>query len=264
MLDYYRDKHIVITGASSGIGEALTKLLAKVNCTIYIGARSLDKLELLKNELAAQPALIIPFAMDLEDTDSLEVAVSALQRQTKCIDVLINNAGISQRGYASETEFSVVDRIMNVNFKGTVLLTSLCKKLLSSSSSPQIIVNTSVVAEYGFPLRSAYAASKHALKGYFQSYQLEPNAPHISLVFAGGVQTNISKNALNTKGEPNNKAETRIDKGVTAEETARRILKGASKHKKNIFIGWREVLLLYISRYCPALYRKIARNVNAQ
>lgn len=264
MYGHYQNKTIVITGASSGIGKALVMELASIECTLFIGARSVDKLELLKQELTGQPAEVIPFHMDLSEGASLEKAVLELQRHTKHIDVLINNAGISQRGYAAETEFEVVERIMNTNYRGTVLFTSRCNGLLNQAADPQIIVNISVVGEYGFPLRSAYAASKHALKGYFQSYQLEPNVPKISLVFAGGVQTNISKNALNAKGEPNNKAETRIDKGVTAEKTASRILKGSAKYKKNIFIGWREVLLLYISRYSPMLYRKIARNVNAE
>lgn len=264
MLEHYKDKHIIVTGASSGIGEALVRALAEVSCSLYIGARSLDKLTSLKEELSSKPAEITPFQMDLSIDKSLEDAVLALQRETTHIDILINNAGISQRGYAADTEFSVVERIMNVNFRGTVFFTTRCNALLNNSKTPQIIINSSVVGEYGFPMRSAYSASKHALKGYFQSIQLEPNTPKISIVSAGGIQTNISKNALNSKGEKHGELDPRIKKGITPEKAAKKILKGAAKYKKNIFIGSGEVVLLYISRYFPALYRKIASNISAQ
>lgn len=264
MINYYKYKTIVLTGASSGIGEAILRSLSNTPCTIFIGARSDQKLNELKQELESEDFIVNVLPLDLSDHSSLETAFKMLSSQTNHVDLLINNGGVSQRGYALETDFSVIDRIMQVNFLGTVKWTTLCLELLQRSEKPQIIVNSSVVGEYGFPLRSAYAASKHALKGYFQSMQLEPDTPDISIVSAGGIQTNISKHALDSSGKEHGKLDPRIKKGISPEKAAQIILKGASKKKKNIFIGLGEVVLLYISRYIPPLYRKIASNISAQ
>ena len=202
--------------------------------------------------------------MDLADSESLKSAFKQLSEKTNHLDLLINNGGISQRGFAKDTDFSVVDRIMQVNFLGTVEWTTHCMKLLQKNGDGHIIAISSVVGEYGFPLRSAYAASKHALKGYFQSMQLEPDSPSVSIVSPGRITTNISINALTSEGKKHGEMDAGQAGGISAEKAAEKILKGAAKRKNNIFIGSGEIVLLYISRYIPPLYRKIARNISSK
>ena len=264
MSNYFSGKTIVLTGASSGIGEAMLRNLASSPCTIFIGARSIDKLESLKSELESDDVIIHVLSLDLSDSSSLLSAYNELIRKTDRIDLMINNGGISQRGLAKETEFSVVNRIMQVNFLGTVEWTTHCMPLLQKSMNPHILAISSVVGEYGFPLRSGYAASKHALKGYFQSMQLEPDSPSVSIVSPGRITTNISVNALNSDGKKHGEMDAGQAGGISAEKAAEKILRRAAKRKNNIFIGSGEIVLLYISRYIPPLYRKIARNISAK
>jgi dehydrogenase/reductase SDR family protein 7B len=259
---HYSGKTVFVTGASSGIGEAMVRNLASSPCTIFIGARSTDKLESLKNELETNHVKIHAIPMDLSDSKSLVNAFNEFSRRTDRLDLLINNGGISQRGLAKDTEFSVVNRIMQVNFLGTIEWTTHCMPLLLKANKAHIIAISSVVGEYGFPLRSAYAASKHALKGYFQSMQLEPDSPSVSIVSPGRITTNISINALNSDGKKHGEMDAGQAGGVSAEKAAEKILRRAAKRKNNIFIGSGEIVLLYISRYLPPLYRRIAKNIS--
>ena len=259
---HYSGKTVFVTGASSGIGEAMVRNLASSPCTIFIGARSTDKLESLKNELETNHVKIHAIPMDLSDSKSLVNAFNELSRRTDRLDLLINNGGISQRGLAKDTEFSVVNRIMQVNFLGTIEWTTHCMPLLLEANKAHIIAISSVVGEYGFPLRSAYAASKHALKGYFQSMQLEPDSPSVSIVSPGRITTNISINALNSDGKKHGEMDAGQAGGVSAEKAAEKILRRAAQRKNNIFIGSGEIVLLYISRYLPPLYRRIAKNIS--
>ena len=259
---HYSGKTVFVTGASSGIGEAMVRNLAASPCTIFIGARSTDKLESLKNELETNHVKIHAIPMDLSDSKSLVNAFNELSRRTDRLDLLINNGGISQRGLAKDTEFSVVNRIMQVNFLGTIEWTTHCMPLLLEANKAHIIAISSVVGEYGFPLRSAYAASKHALKGYFQSMQLEPDSPSVSIVSPGRITTNISINALTSEGKKHGEMDAGQAGGISAEKAAEKILRRAAKRKNNIFIGSGEIVLLYISRYLPPLYRRIAKNIS--
>lgn len=259
----FKDRTIIITGASSGIGEALLRELATEPCQIFIAARSVEKLEELKAELESEQTQIHVLELDLSSSESLKAASLALQSKTNHIDLLINNGGISQRGLAKDTDFSVVQRIMQVNFLGTVEWTGLCMPLLQRAKDPQIGVISSVVGEYGFPLRSSYSASKKALVGYFESMQLEPDSPAVSIVSPGRIRTNISLSALESDGSKHGKMDEGQDKGISADKAAKQILKGIKRKKHNIFIGSGEIVLVYIKRYIPPLFRFIAKRVSA-
>jgi short-subunit dehydrogenase len=258
----FKNKSIVITGASSGIGEALLRELAKESCQIFIAARSIQKLEKLKSELESERTKIEVLSLDLSSSESLKSAFLLLKNKTDTIDLLINNGGISQRGLAKDTDYDVVKRIMQVNFLGTVEWTSLCMPLLQNSTDSQIAIMSSVVGEYGFPLRSSYAASKHALVGYFESMHLEPDSPRVSIISPGRIRTNISISALGVDGAQHGKMDNGLDKGITPEKAAKKILNGIRKRKYNIFIGSGEIVLLFIKRYVPSLFRFIAKRVS--
>ncbi len=259
----FKNQVICITGASSGIGEALLRELAKNPCTLFIAARSVDKLESLKQELSNEQVKIHVLNLDLANAQSIEAAAEELKKNTDRLDLLINNGGISQRGKAIETEFSVVRQIMEVNFMGCIHWTSTCMPLLNKSKEARIIVTSSVVGHYGFPLRSAYAASKHALQGYFESMQLESEAPHVSIISPGRIQTDISMHALDASGKAHGEKDPGQLNGIPAKTAAKKILEGSLKKKKDIFIGRGEIFLIYLHRYLPFLFRIIAKKVSA-
>ena len=254
---------ICITGASAGIGEGLLRAMANNPCTIFIAARSMDKLELLKKELSAPAIKIIPLSLDLSEPASISKAFEVMTKHVDRLDLLINNGGISQRGKAVDTDFSVVRRIVEVNFMGAIHWTSLCMPLLQKSAEPRIIITSSVVGHYGFAVGSAYAASKHGLQGYCESMELESDLPIVSIVSPGRIQTDISVHALDAKGEAHGEKDPGQLNGIPVDVAAHKILEGSWKKKKNIFIGKGEVFLIYLHRYFPFLFRIIAKKVSA-
>lgn len=263
MTSLFKHKTMCITGASSGIGESLVRELAKFPCTIFIAARSTEKLQALKEELSSDHVNIHVLSLDLSVASSMMDALKVMQGVCTHLDLLVNNGGISQRGTALETDFSVLRRIMEVNFMGNIHWTSLCMPLLMKSTEPRIIVTSSVVGHYGFPLRSAYAASKHALQGYFESMQLESDSPAVSIVSPGRIRTDISLHALDSSGNEHGKSDPGQLNGIPSEIAARKILEGSAKKKKEIYIGKGEVFMIYLHRYIPALFRIIAKKVSA-
>ncbi|MCL4141811.1 UNVERIFIED_CONTAM: hypothetical protein GTU68_001837 [Idotea baltica] len=123
---------------------------------------------------------------------------------------------------------------------------------------------SSVVGLYGFMERSSYAASKHALQGYFESMQLEGDRPSVTIVSPGRVNTEISKHALNATGDSHGQMDAGQTNGMDANVAARRILRAAAKRKKNLYLGKGEVLMIYFHRYLPILFRTIAKNISAR
>jgi len=255
----FKNKFICITGASSGIGEALLREVVKTPCTVVVMARSVDKLNALQQELSSDGVLIHVIPMDLENSDSIDAAVEKMKSLIPQLDWLFNNGGMSQRGLAAETEFNVVRRIMEINFLGTIQLTIACNPLFSLAQKPGIVVTSSIAGLFGFPLRSAYSASKHALQGYFESCQLESDSPSITIVSPGSIKTNLALKALDAKGKFNNKKDERLEKGVLPSILAIKVMKAASKRKKKVYIGKEELLMIYFHRYLPFLFNFIAK-----
>lgn len=228
-------------------------------CTIVILARSIDNLEKLKSELSGNGVLIHAIQMDLENSESISQAVSEMNQLIPQIDWLFNNGGVSQRGLAQSTDFKVVRKIMEVNFMGTIEFTLACSSLLKKSPKPGIVVTSSIVGLFGYPRRSAYSASKHALQGYFESMQLESDSPSVTIVSPGSIKTDIAQKALDEQGKANGKAEDRLDKGMSPDVLAKKILAAAAKRKKKAYLGKAELLMVYFHKYLPFLFKFIAK-----
>ena len=258
-----RNKTIWITGASSGIGKALVFALAKQQNRLILMARNTTALEKIKQACKGFNAHIILQQLDLEQAENIGPIVRNLLVQYPRIDLLINNAGISQRSLAANTILEVDKRILSINYLGTVQLTKSLLPTFMQQKHGQIATVTSLAGVFGTPYRSSYAASKHALHGFFDSLraELQPYNINICLICPGFVCTNISLNALTDMGEPLGKMDKKQAEGMDVNLFANKMLRAIHKRKKEVYIGKKEVLMVYIKRFIPFLYRILIQKV---
>jgi dehydrogenase/reductase SDR family member 7B len=261
------NKVIWITGASSGIGEALVRVLALNNNKLILSSRKVEVLEKVKASLpeAAQANTKI-LALDLSQPETLNAkAEEALAIYGK-IDVIFHSGGISQRAMALDTRIEVDRRLMEVNYFGTVILTKAILPSMIENGFGQIISISSLVGKFGSPFRSGYAASKHALHGFFDSLRAEVYTKNIfiTLVTPGFVKTNVSLNALTEDGKALNVMDAGQENGMTAEQCARKIVKGVEKEKNELLMGGKETLAVYVKRFLPGLFAKIIRKAKVR
>ncbi|MDP5140104.1 MAG: SDR family oxidoreductase, partial [Spirosomaceae bacterium] len=220
-------KVIWITGASAGIGEATAYEFAKdKNVKLVLSARRLEELERVKENvnLPKQNILILP--MDVTKIELFEENVKQVISAFGRIDVLFNNAGISQRGSVAESKFENYRTIMEINFFGVVALTQAVLPIMLKQKSGNIAVTSSVSGKLGTPMRSGYCASKHALHGFFDSLRAEVwrENVHVTLICPGYIKTDISKNAITADGEKHGKMDKNQEKGLSAADCAVRIV----------------------------------------
>jgi dehydrogenase/reductase SDR family protein 7B len=256
-------KRIWITGASSGIGEALAHACRAQGAELILSARRMSELERVAAQLASdqKPTGITLQVLDVSDAASIPDIVSSVIAKTGSIDILINNAGISQRSYAAETSLEVDRRIMEVNFFGTIALTKAVLPDMLARNSGMIIVISSISGKFGFYLRSAYAASKHALHGFFESLRMEvwQQGVRVMMVCPGKIRTNISLNALKADGSTHRSMDDGQAGGRSARELADRILLGIRRNEEEVFFGGPEMKAVWIKRFFPRLFSKLIR-----
>ena len=256
-------KTLWITGASSGIGRAVAIELSLKKCHLILSSRKKQDLEqvALICKKNGSTTTIIPF--DLADSASIEDATKIVLETEKKIHGLYHFGGISQRSYANDTSIEVDRKIFEVNFFGTIELTKKVLPTMIEHGGGQIGVTTSIVGKFGFPYRSSYAATKHALHGFFESLRAEnvSNNILVSMIIPGRVKTNISLNALDKDGNTHNKMDEGQEKGLSAEISAKIIVKKLEKEKKEILVGGSELIMVYIRRFFPRLYYYLATKV---
>lgn len=255
-------KVVWITGASSGIGEALARACRAEGASLVLSSRRSDELERVASSLTPvrdDTVLVLPF--DMSDTDGGLKVTETVIRKFGRIDILVNNAGVSQRSYVRDTPLEVDRKIMEVNFFGTVALTKAVLPHMLDRKSGRIIVISSISGKFGFYLRSAYSASKHALHGFFESLRMEVHKDDVKvmLVCPGKIRTNISVNALTSEGMAHNVMDAGQAEGIPAEVCAARILKGIFRDEEEVFIGGGEMKAVWIKRFFPRLFSRIIR-----
>lgn len=253
-----KNKIIWITGATSGIGEELAIQLSSLGAKIILSARRVEELERVKLKCKSD-VLVLPLDLNIPDSfeDKVKVVVSEFGR----IDYLINNGGISQRSLAAETSLELDRKIMEVNYFGNIALSKAVLPIFKEQKNGTFVVISSLSGKFGFFLRSAYAASKHALVGFYESLRLEEeeNGIKVSLVFPGLIKTNISQNALSKDGHSHGELDNNQAKGISAERCAEQIIKGVKKEQLEIFAGAGELKAVTIKRLFPRLFHKIIR-----
>lgn len=259
----FSNKTLWITGASSGIGKAVALEMASYQAHLILSGRNKEALKKVAKKCreAGSTTLVIPF--DLGDIQSVNTAVSEVLSNNTRIDGLYHFGGISQRSFVHETSIEVDRKIFEVNFFGTVALTKAILPKMIENGGGQIAVTSSIVGKFGFPYRSAYSASKHALHGFFESLRAENtnNNVRVSIIIPGRIKTNISVNALEKDGSVHGKMDEGQDKGKSAEATAEIICRKLKNERKEILVGGIDLLMVHIRRFFPPLYYYMSSRV---
>jgi dehydrogenase/reductase SDR family member 7B len=227
-----------ITGASSGIGEALAKAFVKDGGNAVLSGRNVTELQRVANESGAENrCLILPF--DTMDFASLAAKVDAAIAFRGGVDVLVNNAGISQRSLAVDTDFSVYERIIGVDLLAPIALTQALLPHLLARGVGQLVMISSVAGKAGVPLRTAYCAAKHGLVGYADALRSEVAGQGVKVlvVAPGSVKTNVSRNALNADGSVRGASDKAIDNGIDPHEVARLIWHAVAQGTRELVIA---------------------------
>jgi len=257
------NKVIWITGASSGIGEQLVYLLSPNN-KIIISARRKKELDRVKNSCkSANQTQIHIVPLDLSDLDSLDKAADKALDCYGHVDVLFNNGGISQRSMVKDTQFEVDQRLMTVNFLSTVKLTKRVLPAMLKNRSGHIVLTSSMVGKFGTPFRSSYAASKHALHGFYDALAAETweEKVFVTLFCGGYIKTNISYNAIKGDGSAHGQLDENQDQGKTSEEAAKAMIRAVEKNKQEVYFGGKEVMGAYLKRFFPSLLNRIVKKM---
>ena len=262
----FQDKIIWITGAASGIGEALAYQSVKYGGKLILSDIDETGLSRVVGTCESSGASVLNLPLDLSSRESIEQAVGVAMEHFGRVDVLINNGGISQRSLVWETTLEVDYKIMNINFFGALVLTKAVLPHMMEQGGGYIAATSSITGKFGFPLRSAYAASKHATQGFFETLGIELADRNISVTIAmpGRVQTNISLHALTKDGTPHGKMDAGQATGIRADLCARRYLDAIYKRKPEILIGGKELMMVHIRRFFPRLFYRLARKIKAE
>lgn len=258
------NKVIWITGASSGIGAALAIELSKFKCKLILSARNEQKLLETKSECVGSPDDVVVVPLDLSRQEGVSLAYEEAVQSFGKIDILVNNAGISQRALTVDTDLDVYARLMSINYLGTVAITKSVLPEMIERGSGQVVTITSLVGKFGTPLRSGYAASKHALHGFFDSLRAEVHdqGVDILLVCPGFIQTEISRRALVGDGAVHGTMDDAQKKGMTPDVFARKMVVAMGKKKEEVCIGGKETYGVLIKRFFPSIFSKMIRNVD--
>lgn len=263
-------KVVWLTGASSGIGEALAYELSRKGARLILSSRRKEELERVKGNCipATQPNIrVLP--LDLSHPETLALSAEAAIQIFGHIDILINNGGISQRSLAKDTKLEVDRKIMEVDYFGTVALTKSLIPHFIRRKSGHFVTVSSVMGKIGTPYRSAYAGAKHALHGFFDSLRAElwkeSKNIHVTLVCPGWIRTNVTLNALTGDGSKLNQMDPTTDKGMPPKSLAERMVRAIEQQKEEVYIGGsKERWAILVNQYFPRLFSKIVRKARVR
>ncbi len=259
----FQGKCFWITGAASGMGKSLAVLMAAYKTRLILTDRDEPGLQETAALVSAAGSEAIVRKLDMSDMVQIRAVAHEILNMEKKVDGLFQFAGISQRSLVAETPEENERLIMEINYFGTIALAKAVLPAMIQNGGGLLSVTSSLVGKFGFPFRSSYSASKHALHGYFESLRAEnvKNNIRVSILIPGRIQTNISKFALDKEGKEYGKMDPGQANGITAEKAARQILNGLKKEKKEIHVGGKELLMLQIRRFFPGLLYYLAGRI---
>jgi short-subunit dehydrogenase len=260
----FQDRRVWITGASSGIGEALAEAFHNAGARLILSARREGELQRVQAKCGGEPnTRILP--LDMSRAEDIPNKARAALDMFGGIDILVLNAGISQRSLARDTDDAVYRRLMEVDFFGPEALTRAVLPSMLANKSGHIVVISSIAGKFGAPLRSGYSAAKFALHGFYEALRAEEgrNGIRVTMVCPGFIRTGISSSALKGDGSQHGKMDTELARGMPVEECARQILKAVARQKEEICVGAvTEKALLYLKRFWPGLLTRMVSRAN--
>lgn len=251
-----------VTGASSGIGEALAHRFARRGARLLLSARGEERLEAVRRALS-NPERHTVLPLDLGRPESMAEAVREALARCGRVDVMVHNGGVSQRSLAEATALEVDRRVLEVDYLGPVALTKALLPSMLERGSGRFVVVSSLVGKIGTPLRSGYSGAKHALHGFFDSLRAEVHdrGVRVTMVCPGFIRTEVSIHALTGDGTPQGILDRAQARGMSAEECARRIVRALDHGADEVLVGGKEVWAVRLDRFFPALFRRLIRRV---
>lgn len=259
----FNTKIVWITGASSGIGKGMAIALSKFDTKLILSSRNQKQLNAVKL-MCENPANVFVLPLDLEDLECMPAKISEVISAFGSVDVIIHNGGLSQRSLVKDTSIAVDQKLMNVNYLGTVGLTKAILPHFIKNDRGHFIVTTSVVGKVATPLRSSYSASKHALHGFFDSLRAEvyKNNIKVTLLCPGFVNTQVSVNALTGDGSPQHKIDVATENGMSVERFVYCFIKKMKNDPEELVIGgFKEKLAVFVKRFFPRLLSRMIRKM---
>lgn len=251
-------KVVVITGASSGIGEAMAKEYAKVGAKVVLGARQADKLEALTADIKAAGGQAVWAATDVTKQEECKALIDKAVESFGGIDVLICNAGISMRALFDDLDLSVLHRLMDVNFWGTVYCTKYALPYLQKSKGSLVGIS-SVAGIHGLPGRTGYSASKFAMTGFLETIRIEnlKKGLHVMVACPGFTASNVRFAALTADGTQQGATPRKEEKMMTPEEVARIVARGIKRRKRLCLMEAEGRATHFVKKFAPGLVDKL-------
>jgi len=254
-----KNKVVIITGASSGIGKSLAVVFAKAGANVVVAARNMEKLNQLKEEL--KDFNVLPIQTDVSKEADCKRLIDETIRHYGTIDILINNAGISMRAIFEEVDLNVIRQLMDINFWGTVYCTKFAFPYILKNKGS--VVGVSSIAGYkGLPARTGYSSSKFAMQGFLETLRIEnlKKGLHVLIACPGFTASNIRNTALSKNGTMQGESPLNEDKLMTSEEVAEQILKAIIKRKDRIVMTTQGKLVVLLNKFFPKLIDKMVYN----
>ena len=255
----FENKVVWITGASSGIGEALAYAFARQQAKLVLSARRVGELERVKEGCKLPEGQVLLLPMDVAEYDKVEGLHQQIEAHFGPVDILINNAGLSHWSKIKDLSLEVVKKIMDVNFLGGVALSKSVLPGMLERKKGHIVVISSILGKMVTPKQAAYNASKHAIQGFYDTLRAEagPEGLNVLIVSPGAVNTNVAKNSLDKEGKPINRSNKMIEKGLDPDYVAEEVLKAIRKGKEDIILaGGKEKFAVLMKRFTPGLFSK--------
>jgi len=258
---HFKNKVVWITGASSGIGEALAYMLSEAGSSLILSSNEPERLEEGREKCTNKDVhMVIP--LDLAEWDALAPKAAEALGRFGHVDILVNNGGISHRSLAKDTSLEVDRRVMDIDYFGHIALTKAVLPTMLERKSGHIVVTTSLAGLLQVPYRTAYCAAKHALHGFFDTLRVElwDDNIKVTLVCPAQVRTNISYQALAGDGDKYGKMDPLIEAGMSPEECAEAILEAVVKEKHQVLVGkGTPIIGTYVKRLFPTLFTRLVR-----
>ncbi len=263
MIDF-KNMTVWITGASSGIGESLAEEFAREGSRVIISSHESEELDRVKEKLKNISTDIHKVVFNLARPGEVKLAADKVLKEFGGVDVLMNNGGISQRALAVESPLEIDRLVMEIDYFAGVILAKAVLPGMIERGEGYFGVTSTIAGKFGFPMRSAYSAAKHALFGFYESLLAE-NHQHgirVSIFSPGRVRTNISINSVDSKGNARNVMDPGQANGIPPEKCARKMVRSMKKGRRDVLIGGSELTMVYIYKYLRPLYYRMARTMD--
>lgn len=254
----FKDKVVVVTGASSGIGEALAREFAAQGARVVLGARSVQKLQLIAGDIRSKGGQAAYCAVDVTRPEECRELIATAVREFGGVDVLLCNAGISMRALFDDVDLEVLHRLMDVNFWGTVYCCKYALPYLQASHG-SIVGVSSVAGLHGLPGRTGYSASKYAMTGFLETLRIEnlKKGLHVMIACPGFTASNVRFSALTADGSQQGETPREEGKMMTAEEVARIIARAVVRRKRLCLMEFQGRATHFVKKFWPSLLDRL-------